>query len=179
MPGSLPVVRRGSAVRRCPISHDRTWTAAPTATRDPHGDRAGAGRRVAERGDEPERAEGPEAGSREREPAHREDPEQGAEPQGGEGDDDLERQLVVRPEQRDDEVLGAGRLQVDDALADRGHERGGARQQAADRSDTPRPRPADTTPASAARPRSDAGGWTRKGSRTRCSYSPVHRAPGA
>ena len=35
-------------------------------------------------------------------------------------------QLVVRPEQPDDEVLGAGRLVVDDELADRGEERGAA-----------------------------------------------------
>ena len=38
----------------------------------------------------------------------------------------LEGELVVGPEERDDEVLGARRLEVDDDLADRGDERGRA-----------------------------------------------------
>ena len=43
---------------------------------------------------------------------------------------ELEGELVVRPEEADDEVLGAGRLVVDDDLADRGDERGRAGQEA-------------------------------------------------
>ena len=41
-------------------------------------------------------------------------------------DHDLEGELVVGPEQPDDEILGAGRLMVDDELADRGEQRGPA-----------------------------------------------------
>ena len=50
-------------------------------------------------------------------------PSAGADQQRDDDDQDLEGELVVRPEERDDEVLRAGRLEVDDDLADRRDER--------------------------------------------------------
>ena len=48
-----------------------------------------------------------------------EDPEAGPDGERDDDDEQLEGELVVGPEQADDEVLGARRLEVDDDLADR------------------------------------------------------------
>ena len=95
-----------------------------------HGGRIG--QRVAERGREAEHPERDEARRREGEATGREDAEDRTERQRREDHDDLEGHLVVRPEERHDQVLGARRLQVDDDLADRRDEGGRARQQRGD-----------------------------------------------
>ena len=84
------------------------------------------------------------------------------------GDDEhLERELVVGPEQPDDDVLGAGRLEVDDDLADRRDERGRAGQQPGQQlGDAQRGRGGDD-PGDGRRPivaglaRGHPGGWGR------------------
>ncbi len=61
--------------------------------------------------------------------AARHETEAGPDDQGDGDDEQLEGELVVRPEEGDDEVLRARRLEVDDDLADGRHERGRARQE--------------------------------------------------
>ena len=57
-------------------------------------------------------------------------PESGPDEQRHPDDEELEGELVVGPEQPDDELLRAGRLEVDDELPDGGDERGRAGEQA-------------------------------------------------
>ena len=79
--------------------------------------------------------------------------------------DDLERELVVRPEQLDDELLGTRRLQVDHHLADRVDKGRRARQHAPrsprDRRYRGRPRPR--------RPAGEAGDGAGSGRSVMCS----------
>ena len=96
-------------------------------------------------------------------PTPRDDAEHGAEEERDDDDEQLEGELVVRPEQADDEVLGARRLEVDDDLADRGDERGRTGQQACQQlRDAERGRgrddPGDRRPPSRVRRRSTLGG---------------------
>jgi len=84
----------------------------------------GIGERVVLRGDE---AHDPECdkGHRGRlEPASRQEPQAGADDERDPDDEQLEGELVVRAEERNHDVLGAGRLEVDDDLSDGGNERG-------------------------------------------------------
>ena len=95
-----------------------------------HGGRIG--QRIAEGGREAEHPERDETRRRDGEATDREDAEDRPERQRREDHDDLEGHLVVRPEERHHQVLGARRLQVDDDLADRRDEGGRARQQRGD-----------------------------------------------
>ncbi len=85
--------------------------------------------RIAERGKEPEHAEGHEPERRDEEVPSCHEPERGPDEHRDEDDDHLEGELVVGPEQAHDEVLGTWRLEVDHDLADRRHERRRAGQQ--------------------------------------------------
>ena len=98
-----------------------------------HGDDRRARERLAESGDEADHAEDRETRRAEHEAAHREDTEQRAQGERDHRHDDLQGELVVGPEEADDDVLGAGRLQVDDDLADGIDQRRRSRQDAGDR----------------------------------------------
>ena len=101
------------------------------ADRDRRG-RAGdprVGQRVVERRDEADDPECCEGTGGDGEPPSGDQTEPRPDQQRDGDDEQLERELVVGAEQRDDDVLRAGWLEVDDGLADRGDERGRAGQQ--------------------------------------------------
>jgi hypothetical protein len=68
-------------------------------------------------------AEREEARGRNRRSPRSENAEDGAEGEGCSNDEQLERELVVLPEERDDELLRTGRLKIDHRRPNRGHER--------------------------------------------------------
>jgi hypothetical protein len=73
---------------------------------------------IANAGHDADDDEGTEDGEGEPRPANGQDAEAGPDREGYAKDEDLEGQLVGRPEGRDHELLGAGRLEVDDDAAD-------------------------------------------------------------
>ena len=77
------------------------------------------GVRVPEAGQEPDGHERPDDPHRRGQAGPCDEPDDGADRQRHDEDEDLEGELVVRAEQRHDEVLGARRLEVDDLAADR------------------------------------------------------------
>ena len=108
------------------------------------------GNRIAECGEEPDDAEGDEADRCDLEPPARDEAEQRAEGERDDDDEQFEGELVVGAEQGDDEVLRAGWLEVDDDLADRGHERRRAGSRPASSSETPSAAAVATIPATGA-----------------------------
>ena len=70
----------------------------------------------------PTHAEADERGGRDLVAAAGDQAQAGADQPGDEHDDEFEGELVVRPEQGDGDVLGAGRLVVDEDLGHRGKE---------------------------------------------------------
>ncbi len=82
------------------------------------------------RGEEPGDAERREDERRGREAAPGQQPEAGSDEQRDADDEELEGELVVGPEQPDDDLLRAGRLEVDHELSDGGDQRGRAGEEA-------------------------------------------------
>ena len=114
----------GRAASRGPTGRPRPrWPPRPRPCSGPPADRP----RGATKPDDPE---GDERGGRDRVAASRDEPEAGPDEQRHGHDEQLERELVVGPEEGDDDVLRPGRLEVDDDLADGGDERCRAREEA-------------------------------------------------
>ena len=102
-PTASPTVRTDRGIEHRPSRSDANRATTPNPTN------AGHGSAEIGPGDEPEQS------------AHRQRDDQ---------DDDVQGELVVRSEQRHDELLGARRLEVDDQAADRHDERRRSAEQA-------------------------------------------------
>ena len=118
--------RRAKAPRERSRSMPRTHRPTPTEIAVEAATDRGLRQRIAERGDEPDDPEDDEGRRSDRVAAPRQQPETGPDEQRDDHDEQLEGELVVRPEEADDDVLRARRLEVDDHLSDGGDERGRA-----------------------------------------------------
>ena len=109
--------------------HAEDPQAHPDGQRGRGRDRRGFRQRIAERGHEPDDPEDDEGRGSDGVVTPRQQPETGADEQRDHHDEHLEGELVVRPEEADDEILGAGWLEVDDHLADGSDQRGRTREE--------------------------------------------------